>query len=120
MVRERSTILQQLEVEPKNYLLATVHRPYNTDVPENLLSILAAFQEIGETIVFPVHPRTRKKIAQLDGMLDVQRLDNIKMIEPVGYLDMLMLEQHARMILTDSGGIQKEAYFFGVPLPCVV
>ncbi|MGB0383315.1 MAG: non-hydrolyzing UDP-N-acetylglucosamine 2-epimerase [Ardenticatenaceae bacterium] len=115
IAHQRSTILQDLNLETKKYLLATVHRPYNTDVPENLLSILSAFQEIGQTIVFPVHPRTRKKIIQLEGRLDIQRFDNIKMIEPVGYLDMLMLEQHARMILTDSGGIQKEAYFFGVP-----
>ena len=116
IARQRSTILHQLNVEPKKYLLATVHRPYNTDVPDNILSILTAFQEIGETIIFPVHPRTRKQIAQLDGILDLPRLKHyVKMIEPVGYLDMLMLEQHARMILTDSGGIQKEAYFFGVP-----
>ena len=116
IARQRSTILHQLNVEPKKYLLATVHRPYNTDVPDNMLSILTAFQEIGETIIFPVHPRTRKQITLLDGMLDLPRLKHyVKMIEPVGYLDMLMLEQHARMILTDSGGIQKEAYFFGVP-----
>ncbi len=111
IAHQRATILQDLKLEAKKYLLATVHRPYNTDVPDNLLSILSAFQEIGETIVFPVHPRTRKKI----GQFDIKRFANIKMIEPVGYLDMLMLEQHARMILTDSGGIQKEAYFFGVP-----
>lgn len=115
IAHQRATILQDLKLEAKNYLLATVHRPYNTDVPDNLLSILSAFQEIGETIVFPVHPRTRKKIAQLEERLDIKQLDHIKMIDPVGYLDMLMLEQHARMILTDSGGIQKEAYFFGVP-----
>ena len=116
IARQRRTILHQLNVEPKKYLLATVHRPYNTDVPDNIFSILTAFQEIGETIIFPVHPRTRKQITLLDGMLDLPRLKHyVKMIEPVGYLDMLMLEQHARMILTDSGGIQKEAYFFGVP-----
>lgn len=115
IARQRSTILPALSLSAKKYLLATVHRPYNTDLPDNLLSILSAFQEIGETIVFPVHPRTRKKIIQLEDRLDIQRFDKIKMIEPVGYLDMLMLEQHARMILTDSGGIQKEAYFFGVP-----
>lgn len=114
IAHQHSTILQDLDLVPQKYLLATVHRPYNTDVPHNLLNILTAFQEIGETIVFPVHPRTRKKIGQLD-RVDLQRFDNIKMIEPVGYLDMLMLERHARIILTDSGGIQKEAYFFGVP-----
>jgi UDP-GlcNAc3NAcA epimerase len=89
-----------------------VHRAYNTDNPETLRGILAAFIELNETIVFPVHPRTRERINQLglsfpDGAL--------KMIEPVGYLDMLMLERNARIILTDSGGMQKEAFFFAVP-----
>jgi UDP-N-acetylglucosamine 2-epimerase len=65
-------------------------------------------------IVFPVHPRTRKKIAEIEDRFP-HDLKNIKMIEPVGYLDMLILEENARMILTDSGGMQKEAYFFGVP-----
>lgn len=114
IAKERSQILSQLGVEPQRYLLATLHRPYNTDAPENLRSILSAFAETNETVVFPVHPRTRQKIAELDETLST-RASNVKMIEPVGYLDMLMLEQHARLILTDSGGMQKEAYFFGVP-----
>ena len=106
----------ELNLEPKTYLLTTIHRPYNTDLPDNLRNILAAFAEIGEVIVFPVHPRTRKKIAELCKKLDLDKvLRNTKMIEPVGYLDMLVLEENARMILTDSGGMQKEAYFFGVP-----
>ncbi len=113
IAQQRSTILTKLGLEPKQYSLATVHRPYNTDVPENLSSILSTFGEFGETIVFPVHPRTHKKINALDGFGNYA--DNIKMISPVGYLDMLMLEQNARLILTDSGGIQKEAYFFKVP-----
>ena len=112
IARQRSTILQRLELKPKQYLLATVHRPYNTDGPDNLASILAALEEISETMVFPVHPRTRKMIETFN--LNSEIL-NLKLIEPVGYLDMLMLEQHARLILTDSGGMQKEAYFFGVP-----
>ncbi len=116
IARQGSTILQRLGLTPKGYLLATVHRPYNTDVPENLRNILAAFAEIGEPIIFPVHPRTRKMIAELDGMFNVGHgASNVSMIEPVGYLDMLTLEQNARLVLTDSGGIQKEAYFFGVP-----
>jgi UDP-GlcNAc3NAcA epimerase len=113
IARQRSTILQQLEIEPGGYVLATLHRPYNTDVPENLASILEAFADISEPVVFPVHPRTRQKIESLHGSL--QTNGNVKMIDPVGYLDMLMLEQQARLILTDSGGMQKEAYFFGVP-----
>jgi UDP-GlcNAc3NAcA epimerase len=116
IARQRSTILTELKLESKSYLLATIHRPYNTDIPENLINILSAFQAIDEPIIFPVHPRTRKKMAELGEALNVERLmSNVKLIEPVGYLDMLMLEQNARLILTDSGGMQKEAYFFGVP-----
>lgn len=113
LARERSTILDDLGLTPKGYLLATVHRPYNTDDPERLRTILEAFVELGEPVVFPVHPRTRQRLEALN----VQTLErsNVRLIEPVGYLDMLMLEQHARLILTDSGGMQKEAYFFAVP-----
>jgi UDP-GlcNAc3NAcA epimerase len=116
IAHQRSTILTNLNLEPQNYLLATLHRPYNTDIPENLINILAAFQEIGETIIFPAHPRTRKKIAELGQVFNIERLNStVKLIEPVGYLDMLVLEENARLILTDSGGMQKEAYFFRVP-----
>ena len=131
IARQRSTILQDLGLKPKGYLLATVHRSYNTDVPENLRNILAAFAEIEEPVIFPIHPRTRQRIIEfgLDNPQSAtcpevppelvegpcRSIRNPKLIEPLGYLDMLVLEQHARMILTDSGGMQKEAYFFGVP-----
>jgi len=133
IARQRSTILQDLGLKPNGYLLATVHRPYNTDNPENLCHILAAFAEIKEPIIFPVHPRTRQKMAEFGLLMatndeatkDERPMTNVRrsslvigrlhLIEPVGYLDMLMLEQNARLILTDSGGMQKEAYFFGVP-----
>lgn len=112
----RSSVLADLNIAPKGYLLATVHRAYNTDNPQNLRNILLAFADIGELIVFPVHPRTRRRMAELDGTLDDRcPPSNVQMIEPVGYLDILALEQNARLILTDSGGIQKEAYFLGVP-----
>jgi len=114
IARKRSTILNDLKLEPKGYLLSTIHRPYNTDIPEHLQNILSALAQIGEVIVFPVHPGTRKKIAELEDSFQ-HDLTNIKMIEPVGYLDMLVLEENARLILNDSGGMQKEAYFFSVP-----
>jgi UDP-N-acetylglucosamine 2-epimerase len=110
---QKSTILSQLDIQPKQYLLATLHRPYNTDNPDNLRNILTAFLDSDERIIFPVHPRARQKIADLPG-LNLEN-SNVKMIPPVGYLDMLQLERHSRKILTDSGGIQKEAYFFAVP-----
>ncbi len=113
--RQRSTILEDWHLIPRGYLLATVHRPYNTDVPQNLRNILAAFVDVGEPIIFPVHPRTRKRIEELEDSSLPASNHNVRMVEPVSYLDMLALEQNARMILTDSGGMQKEAYFFGVP-----
>jgi len=115
IARQRSTILQDLGLKPKGYLLATVHRPYNTDNPDNLRNILEAFNEIGESIIFPIHPRTRQRLAEFGLNNPQSAIRNPRFIEPVGYLDMLMLEQNARLILTDSGGIQKEAYFFEVP-----
>ncbi len=114
--RQKSTIMNDLGLKPKDYLLATIHRPYNTDVPENLLNILSAFIEIGKPVVFPVHPRTKRKIAALNNALQTKGgANNVLTIEPVGYLDMLVLEENAFSILTDSGGMQKEAYFMGVP-----
>jgi UDP-N-acetylglucosamine 2-epimerase len=116
IAQKRSTILEDLNLEPKTYLLTTIHRPYNTDIPNNLRDIFQAFAEIGETIVFPVHPRTSKKIAALESKFSQELVPgNVKVIEPIGYLDMLVLEENSRLILTDSGGMQKEAYFFGVP-----
>jgi UDP-N-acetylglucosamine 2-epimerase len=115
IANQRSTILSDLDLKPKEYLLATVHRPYNTDFNENLENILAALREIGERVIFPVHPRTRQRLTQL-GLDKAQSAnENLQFVWPTGYLDMLMLEQNARLILTDSGGVQKEAYFFAVP-----
>lgn len=115
IARQRSTILRDLGLQPKGYLLATVHRQSNTDNPENLRNILAAFAEIEEPIIFPVHPRTRQKISELGFLNPESKIQNLKFIDPIGYLDMLMLEQSARIILTDSGGMQKEAYWMSVP-----
>jgi len=113
--RQHSTILRDLELQQNGYLLATIHRAYNTDEPEVLGKILAALQACGEMVILPMHPRTRQKIRDFD-LLDLDAPSaQLHIIEPVSYLDMLMLEQNARMILTDSGGVQKEAFFFAVP-----
>lgn len=112
IARKKCRILDQLEIHPRQYLLATIHRQYNTDCPANLLEILSAFIEIDEPIIFPVHPRTKKYVDMTN--LDLKS-SKVRCIPPVGYLDMLTLEQNSKSILTDSGGIQKEAYFFGVP-----
>jgi len=112
IARLQSTILEDLGIRSKEYLLATAHRPYNTDIPENLQNIISAFIEINEPVIFPIHPRTRQYL--INSTLSIQN-SKLRGIPPVGYLDMLMLEQNAKAILTDSGGMQKEAYFFGVP-----
>lgn len=109
--RTHSTILTDLNLTPKKYLLATVHRAENTDNPERLGNILSAFNQIQEPLVWPVHPRTRKKLEEMHW----QPGDHIQLIDPVGYLDMAQLEENARMIITDSGGIQKEAGWLCVP-----
>lgn len=109
--KTHSDILSQLRLSEGKYLLATVHRAENTDDPIRLRKIIEAFNAIQEPIVFPVHPRTQKEINKLNYSLD----DHILMIEPLGYLDIVLLETSARIILTDSGGIQKEAYWLKVP-----
>lgn len=113
--RERSTILQKLGLKNGCYLLGTIHRAYNTDDPQILKAIFLALQDIDETIVFPLHPRTRQKVMDYGLLDDISTQRNLLLIDPVDYLDMLILEQNARMILTDSGGVQKEAFFFAVP-----
>src|SRR4030065_810426 len=108
---QRSKILSKLNLVPKGYLLSTVHRAYNTDDPVKLSSILSAFLQVEDVIIFPIHPRTLHAVNSAHLSIP----DNVHVIDPVGYLDMLVLEKNARIILTDSGGIQKEAYFFQFP-----
>jgi UDP-N-acetylglucosamine 2-epimerase len=108
---ERTLILQNLRVKPKDYLLLTIHRASNTDRPEVLHSIFSAFNEVSDQIIFPIHPRTFQAIVNSE----IRIPENVKVINPIGYLDMLTLEKNARIILTDSGGIQKEAYFCKTP-----
>jgi len=106
-----SDIRERLSLAKGAYLLATVHRAENTDDPERLAGILSAFSRVDEHIVLPLHPRTKKVIDSLGLTVPKQ----VRVIKPVGYLDMIALEKAARMILTDSGGIQKEAYWLGIP-----
>ena len=104
----------RLGLKSAGYLLVTLHRAENTDAPARLCAILAALNELGEPVVFPVHPRTRKAIQALGWA----PASHVCLIEPVGYREMIELQRDARLILTDSGGIQKEAYALGVP--CVI
>lgn len=104
-------ILDRLGVKEKSYVLATVHRSENTDHPARLSGILKAFNALDESVVFPVHPRTRRVITETRWRLE----PHVRMIDPLGYLDMVALAGSARLVLTDSGGLQKEAYWLGVP-----
>jgi len=114
---EKSCIMRTLQLEPKKFVLATIHRAENTDNPERLKGILDALSQIaGEiSVILPLHPRTKKQLELLDSSPLAQRSFSITFIEPLGYLDMVMLEKNAKVIITDSGGVQKEAYFHGVP-----
>ena len=114
LAEEKSNILQSLNLKPKEYYLTTVHRAENTDSKDNLISIIESLQMLDLPVVFPIHPRTKKTIKQY-GNITIEQYNNILFIDPISYLDMLILEKNAKKILTDSGGVQKEAYFFKVP-----
>ncbi len=110
-----STILKQLKLEPKAYCLATVHRAENTDDSGPLHAIVEAFEKISaiHPVIWPIHPRTQKVLRSYN----LSRITNhsLRLVDPASYLDMLLLEKEAKAILTDSGGVQKEAFWLGVP-----
>jgi len=113
LARKRSRILEKLRLRPKDYGLATVHRSENTDDPDRLCSIFGGLDRIaqdGLPIIVPLHPRTRKHLESM-----TCPVNNLKLIEPVSYLNMLRLEEQAKVIFTDSGGVQKEACWLGIP-----
>ena len=109
IARERSTVLRRHELEPGGYVAATIHREANVR-PERLSRIIDGLGRIGERVVFPAHPRTR---ATLGALGDLPA--NVEILSPLGYLDMAALVSQARVLVTDSGGLQKEAYWYGVP-----
>ncbi len=110
-----SSIIQRLDLKASDYALATIHRAENTDHSERLRGIVEGLSTLaadGLRIVLPAHPRTRKALFLLGEQIDCSALE---IIDPIGYVDMLALERNATLILTDSGGVQKEAYFSGIP-----
>jgi UDP-N-acetylglucosamine 2-epimerase (non-hydrolysing) len=110
-------ILDDLALAPKTYALVTMHRPRNVDNPERLAEVVRILETVAERypVVFPVHPRTRKNLA--DAGLDdrLAALDGVRLLDPVGYLEFLKLMEHAVVVVTDSGGIQEETTYLGVP-----
>lgn len=121
----KSHILQELSLTKKRFALATIHRPANTDNPTNLAQIFEALLAIAETeqlpIVLPVHPRTRALLPkQLTlGLLErIQKSAYLRIVSPASFYEMILLEKYAAVVFTDSGGVQKEAFFFNTP--CVI
>jgi UDP-N-acetylglucosamine 2-epimerase len=110
-----SNILDQLRLKEKDFILLTLHRAENVDEPRRLTKILSALLTTEKNIVFPIHPRTRKQLVDIDVVEKIQKNSKIQVIDPVGYFDMILLEKFASIIMTDSGGVQKEAYWFQVP-----
>ena len=112
---KQSDILDRLDLALRSYVLGTIHRPANTDDKSALEQIVNGLVRSGLTVVFPVHPRTRKALGEFNLLGLLEQSPQIRLIDPVGYLDMIRLEKNAQKIITDSGGIQKEAYFYRVP-----
>jgi UDP-N-acetylglucosamine 2-epimerase len=115
IAEQKSQVLERLSLEPKSYFLLTLHRAENTDSVQNLGSIVAAMVQSENLIIFPAHPRTVKLLKQFQLFEKLSETENIVLIEPVSFIDMIMLEKNAQKIVTDSGGVQKEAYFYHVP-----
>lgn len=123
LTKEKSNILSNLDIKSKNYNLLTLHRDFNTDNPIRLNKTLSTLFHISEsyneTFVFPIHPRTLQQIKKLldkNLMRQIQLSDKFNIIPPVSFLDMIQLEKNVKMVFTDSGGVQKEAYFFNKPV----
>lgn len=121
MADVQSDIIERLGLRYRQFVLATIHRPANTDNAENLRSIFRALNDIAEQhqmdVVLPLHPRTRKMIGDL--RLEIGDLsDRIRIIEPASFFEIIRLEKNAAIVMTDSGGVQKEAFFYGTP--CVI
>ena len=125
IAEKKSTILKNLEIFPDNYILVTIHRDNNTDNPERLNAIFKALNQIALKdnikLVLPLHPRTLKMLNHnlCDELYkSINQNPHIHVLNPVSFLDMIILEKNARLIITDSGGVQKEAYFF--EKPCII
>jgi UDP-N-acetylglucosamine 2-epimerase (non-hydrolysing)/UDP-GlcNAc3NAcA epimerase len=110
---DRSGVLEDLGLTPDEYLLVTAHRPGNVDVPARLEQLVTLLERLERDVVFPLHPRTAKRLddAGLRGRIEAAAA----LTAPLGYLDFLELARNARAVLTDSGGVQKEAYLLGTP-----
>ncbi|MFC3039868.1 non-hydrolyzing UDP-N-acetylglucosamine 2-epimerase [Virgibacillus xinjiangensis] len=112
---ESKHALNEFGLESRDYILATIHRAENTDVEEKMKAIVDTFLTLNKQVFLPLHPRTKNKLASFNLLSELEEASNVVISEPVSYLEMLLLEKHAAAIITDSGGVQKEAYFAKVP-----
>ena len=115
VAEQRSRALEEHGLEPGAFLLVTAHRPGNVDDPQRLARLVELLEALPLPAVFPLHPRTRARL-EASGLLDrLEAAPHLRVVRPLGYLDFLTLARHARAVLTDSGGVQKEAYLLGTP-----
>ncbi len=115
-IAAKNNILKKLMLKSDEYAVLTLHRPENVDTPKTLENIMRAIAMLKElTVVFPVHPRTKQQLTTGKLMKQMEAADNVKLIEPVGYHEMLQLTRHAKLVFTDSGGLQKEAFWLHTP-----
>ncbi|MCP4634398.1 MAG: UDP-N-acetylglucosamine 2-epimerase (non-hydrolyzing) [candidate division Zixibacteria bacterium] len=115
VAQEKSEILKTLALEARDFILLTLHRAENTDDHKRLRMLINGILELDTPIVFPVHPRTKKELNATGLWMKLTERENIILLEPVSYLDNIVLIKNAHRVLTDSGGMQKEAYYFGTP-----
>ncbi|MGB0917742.1 MAG: non-hydrolyzing UDP-N-acetylglucosamine 2-epimerase [Flavobacteriales bacterium] len=118
---DKSDLFSQNKIEKGGYILSTIHRPQNTDDLDTLLGIIVSLNEISESenlqVILPLHPRTANVLKQADDVRisKIRENEKFKIIEPVGFLEMILLEKYSKLIMTDSGGVQKEAFFMKKP-----
>jgi UDP-GlcNAc3NAcA epimerase len=115
VAEERSKARAEHGVEPGGYLLVTAHRAGNVDDPDRLAKLVELLEALPEPAIFPLHPRTRRRLEEAALLERLESVPRVRLTPPLGYLDFLTLARHARAILTDSGGVQKEAYLLGTP-----
>ena len=111
MAKTKSTILETLKLTPKNYYLATLHRPYNVDEPDQLKAIVAGLNQVEQPIILAAHPRLKKNLEKFN----ISFADHVHITKPFGYFDFVKLQANASKVITDSGGVQKEAFFLKTP-----
>lgn len=114
---KQSNILEQLELTKKNYALITLHRPSNVDDRDTFQGLISTISHLSNhmDVVFPMHPRTFNRAKEMDLMKDLERIDGIRIIEPLGYLEFISLMESSKIVLTDSGGLQEETTALGIP-----